>query len=235
MHSAKRSCARETVKSLNLRTRKPPPSYSSSCRRTILMSSETRRCAPVPTNKRKHTQDLIRHMGVIMKSSVIRGLVIFAAGAATAALASGMYPKEPITAGQFQERALRADGRSRSARCLCGRRRKRPHRDLTPIRLPACRRIRRVPNLPERSVDTRMLAHASKALNVYNEGRMHDERSRCTTSAGASRTRRRLRFPHIRSTESAGSGPGESPGPGRTPENQQRGAEHAEAGRPRKR
>ena len=36
-----------------------------------------------------------------MKSSLIRSVVIFAAGAATAALASGMYPREPITVGKF--------------------------------------------------------------------------------------------------------------------------------------
>jgi len=43
-----------------------------------------------------------------MKTSVVRGFVIFAAGAATAALASGLYPKEPITVPQFQERAFKA-------------------------------------------------------------------------------------------------------------------------------
>jgi hypothetical protein len=42
-----------------------------------------------------------------MKSSVIRGLLIFAAGAASAALASGLYPPEPITPGEFQERAIK--------------------------------------------------------------------------------------------------------------------------------
>ena len=40
-----------------------------------------------------------------MKSSVFKGAALFAAGAATAALASGLYPNEPITVGQFQERA----------------------------------------------------------------------------------------------------------------------------------
>jgi hypothetical protein len=42
-----------------------------------------------------------------MKSSVIRGLLIFAAGAATAALASGLYPPEPISPGEFQDRAIK--------------------------------------------------------------------------------------------------------------------------------
>jgi len=41
-----------------------------------------------------------------MKSSLIRSLVIFVAGAATASVAAGLYPKRPITKGQFQERML---------------------------------------------------------------------------------------------------------------------------------
>ncbi len=40
-----------------------------------------------------------------MKSSLIRSFTIFAAGAATAALASGLYP-EPMKVGQFQEEAI---------------------------------------------------------------------------------------------------------------------------------
>ena len=40
-----------------------------------------------------------------MKSSVIRSLVIFSAGAGCATVVAGMFPTEPITPGQFQERA----------------------------------------------------------------------------------------------------------------------------------
>jgi len=41
-----------------------------------------------------------------MKTNVIRSLLIFVAGAATAAIAGGLYPKEPTTVPEFHERAL---------------------------------------------------------------------------------------------------------------------------------
>ena len=40
-----------------------------------------------------------------MRSSVVKGVFIFAAGAATAVLAGSWYPPPPITVGEFQERA----------------------------------------------------------------------------------------------------------------------------------
>jgi len=128
-----------------------------------------------------------------MKSSAIRGLVIFAAGAATAALASGMYPKEPITAPQFEERlfvlmaevealgayvAVAEDGRigifTDPAACM-------------PPNPPR-------PNYPNGSVDSRTLSKATAALIAYNQGRMYDEREpvyvvgRCKPYASSSST-----------------------------------------------
>ncbi|HEU5134325.1 MAG TPA: hypothetical protein VFU13_04200 [Steroidobacteraceae bacterium] len=41
-----------------------------------------------------------------MKSSLLRTFTIFSAGAATAALASGLYESEPISAKEFQERTV---------------------------------------------------------------------------------------------------------------------------------
>lgn len=40
-----------------------------------------------------------------MKSTLIRGLVMFVAGAGCATVAGGLYSNEPITPEQFQERA----------------------------------------------------------------------------------------------------------------------------------
>jgi hypothetical protein len=40
-----------------------------------------------------------------MKSSVVRSMMIFVAGAGSATVVAGLYPNEPITPGQFQERA----------------------------------------------------------------------------------------------------------------------------------
>lgn len=110
-----------------------------------------------------------------MKSSVIRSFVIFAAGAATAALASGMYPREPITPRQFLERAtflinevealgayvaVTENGRvglyTNPALCV-------------PPQPP-------VPILPVNAVDPRMLEAATKAFIAINVGRIMDER-----------------------------------------------------------
>ena len=109
-----------------------------------------------------------------MKSSAIRGLVIFAAGAATAALASGMYPKEPITVGGFEERALMliAEVEALGAYvAIAENGRVGIFTDPAACAPPNPPR----PNYPNGSVDTRMLAQASKALMVYNEGRLYDE------------------------------------------------------------
>jgi len=109
-----------------------------------------------------------------MKSSLIRSFIIFAAGAATAALASGMYPKEPITVGKFQDKisqlvplveeigayvAVAENGRiglfTDPYACI-------------PPRPP-------VPVLPYGAVDTRMLRAATQAIIAYNEGLIHGE------------------------------------------------------------
>ena len=109
-----------------------------------------------------------------MKSSLIRSAVIFAAGAATAALASGMYPKEPITVGKFQDKisllvvqveeigayvALAEKGRiglhTNPYACI-------------PPRPP-------VPVVPYGAVDMRTLRAATEAIITYNEGLIHGE------------------------------------------------------------
>jgi len=109
-----------------------------------------------------------------MKSSLVRSLAIFAAGAGTAALASGFYPKEPITVNDFQERAnlliaqvealgayvaVAENGRvglyTNPALCV-------------PPRPP-------VPVLPANTVDPRTLELATRALKEINLGRLMDE------------------------------------------------------------
>ena len=110
-----------------------------------------------------------------MKSSAIRSLVIFAAGAATAALASGMYPKEPITPGEFEERALVliAEVEALGAYVAVAENgRVGIFTDPAACMPPNPPR----PNYPNGSVDSRMLEKAAGALVVYNQGRMYEER-----------------------------------------------------------
>jgi hypothetical protein len=113
-------------------------------------------------------------MGVIMKSSAIRGLVIFAAGAASAALASGMYPKEPITVGQFEERALvlLAEVEALGAYVALAEG-GRVGLFIDPIACSPPNPPR--PNYPNGSVDSRTLDNALKALVSYNQGLMYGE------------------------------------------------------------
>jgi hypothetical protein len=109
-----------------------------------------------------------------MKSNVTRSLLIFAAGAATAALAGGLYPTEPITPGQFDERATVliaevealggyvgtfADGRvgiyTDPAACY-------PPVPPKPV-------------MPKGVVDSRSLQNGLNALAAANAGRAHGE------------------------------------------------------------
>jgi hypothetical protein len=109
-----------------------------------------------------------------MKTSAVRGVLIFVAGFATAALASGLYPKEPITVPKFQERAttliaaveelgayvaVTEKGRvglfTDPAACI-------------PPNPP-------VPIFPMNSVDPRTLRAATAALIALNEGLMFGE------------------------------------------------------------
>ena len=111
-----------------------------------------------------------------MTSSFIRGLLIFAAGAASAALASGLYPPQPITAGEFQARAIKLiaqveelgayvavaeDGRIGIYTD--------PYACVPPV--PP------VPVLPVNSVDPRTLDTASRMLVVMNQGLLMGESS----------------------------------------------------------
>jgi hypothetical protein len=109
-----------------------------------------------------------------MKTSAIRGLLIFAAGAATAALASGMYPKEPITVGEFQERAtvLIAEVEALGAYvALAQNGRVGLYTNVGACVPPNPPR----PNLPAYAVDSRTLRMATEALIAINEGRLMDE------------------------------------------------------------
>ena len=110
-----------------------------------------------------------------MKASVVKGVLIFAAGAATAALASGMYPREPITPGQFLERAdvLIAEVEALGAYvALAENGRVGIFTDPVACMPPNPPR----PNLPVNAVDPRALRNAAAALIAINEGRILDER-----------------------------------------------------------
>jgi hypothetical protein len=109
-----------------------------------------------------------------MKSSLIRSFVIFAAGAATAALASGLYPKEPISVDEFQERAtvLIAEVEALGAYVALTENGRvglytNPYACVPPH--PP------VPVLPANAVDSRTLASAARALMVINEGMLMGE------------------------------------------------------------
>jgi hypothetical protein len=154
------------------------------------MSSGTRRFAP-PPDKRPDNFD----QGVNMKKSAIRGVLIFAAGAATAALASGLYPKEPITAPEFQERATRliADVEALGAYVALTEKGRvglftDPYACIPPV--PP------VPILPANAVDPRTLRLAVEALMTLNEGYMLGETEpvyevgRCKPYAGSIATKR---------------------------------------------
>ncbi len=111
-----------------------------------------------------------------MKASVVRGFLIFAAGAATAALASGLYPREPITVGQFQERAtaLLVEVEALGAYVALTEKGRvglytNPYACIPPVPPK--------PVLPFNSVDPRTLRLATEALITLNEGWMMDERA----------------------------------------------------------
>jgi hypothetical protein len=109
-----------------------------------------------------------------MKSSLIRSVVIFAAGAATAALASGLYPPEPMTPGEFQERATKLIAQVEALGAYVAVTENGrvgiftdPYACIPP-RPP-------VPVLPLNVVDPRTLESATRALNTMNLGRLMDE------------------------------------------------------------
>ena len=109
-----------------------------------------------------------------MKASLVRGFIIFAAGAATAALASGLYPREPITAGQFQERAFVLIAEVEALGAYVAKIENgrvglytNPYACIPPI--PP------TPIIPANAVDMRTLRHAAEALIAINEGLWHAE------------------------------------------------------------
>jgi hypothetical protein len=109
-----------------------------------------------------------------MKSSAYKGFLIFAAGAATAALASGMYPKEPITVGEFQERAtvLIAEVEALGAYVAVAENgRVGLYTNVGACLPPNPPR----PNLPAFAVESRALDLGLKALSTMNNGRLMDE------------------------------------------------------------
>jgi hypothetical protein len=105
---------------------------------------------------------------------VVRGFFIFAAGAATAALASGLYPPEPITVPEFQERAtvLIAEVEALGAYVALAENGRvglftDPGKCVPPVPPK--------PVLPAKAVDPRTLRAAAAALIALNEGFMLDE------------------------------------------------------------
>jgi hypothetical protein len=109
-----------------------------------------------------------------MKTSVVRSFLIFAAGAATAALASGLYPKEPITVPVFQERAFKAlaDVEALGAYVALAEKGRiglytNPYACIPPV--PP------VPIMPEHAVDPNTLEIAVRMLVVMNHGLLMGE------------------------------------------------------------
>lgn len=105
--------------------------------------------------------------------SIIRSLVIFAAGAGSAAVVAGLYPGEPISPEIFQERltkvlvevealggyvAIADDGRVGIY-----------------TNVGACVPSPPVPKWPAGVVDARSLAKGAQALVQFNMGLMHEE------------------------------------------------------------
>lgn len=124
-----------------------------------------------------------------MKTSAVRGVLIFAAGAATAALASGLYPVEPITVPEFRERAtvLIAEVEALGAYVAVVEN-GRVGLFTDPIRCVPPTPPK--PVLPANAVDPRSLRAATAALIALNEGYMLDEHEpvyevgRCKPYAG---------------------------------------------------
>jgi hypothetical protein len=110
-----------------------------------------------------------------MKASVVKGVLIFAAGAATAALASGFYPKEPITVGQFQERSFALIAEVEALGAYVAKAQNGRVGIFTDVGACAPPNPPR-PNLPANAVDSRTLRMATEALIAINEGLLMDER-----------------------------------------------------------
>ena len=109
-----------------------------------------------------------------MKSSAFKGVLIFAAGAATAALASGMYPPEPITVGQFEERALVLIAEVEALGAYVAKTQNGRVGIFTDVGACLPPNPPR-PNLPAYAVDSRTLKMATDALITINEGLLMDE------------------------------------------------------------
>ena len=105
--------------------------------------------------------------------SVIRSLAIFVAGAGSAAVVAGLYPTEPISPEEFQERltkvlvevealgsyvAIADDGRVGIY-----------------TNVGACVPSPPLPKWPAGAVDARSLAKGAQAVVQYNQGLIHEE------------------------------------------------------------
>lgn len=109
-----------------------------------------------------------------MKTNVTRSLLIFAAGAATAALAGGLYPTEPITLRQWDERALVLTAEIEALGGYVGI----ADDGLVGIYTDPAACYPPVPPKPVQPkgvVDSRSLRNGLNALAVANEGRAHGE------------------------------------------------------------
>ena len=124
-----------------------------------------------------------------MKSSFIRGLLIFAGGAATAALASGFYPPEPMTAGEFQERLIKLSAQVEALGAYVAV----AENGRVGIFTDPAACIPPVPPnpvMPPNGVDSRTLRIATLALITHNEGILMGENGlvyevgRCKPYAG---------------------------------------------------
>ena len=107
-----------------------------------------------------------------MKTSIIRGALLFAAGAGCATLAGGIYSSAPITPEQFQERANTlltqlADLGGYVAIAKDGR--------VGIFTDPYSCVPTPKPKMPANAVDLIMLHYGLEAMNVMNEGYLVDE------------------------------------------------------------
>lgn len=102
-----------------------------------------------------------------MKTSAIRMLFAFVAGAGCAAMAAGIYPREPITIEEFQERATVLIAEVEALGGYVGSiDDSRVGLFTDPI---ACVPNPPVPKLPVNAVDPRTLRRALGALEALNE------------------------------------------------------------------
>lgn len=108
-----------------------------------------------------------------MKSSVVRSLVIFIAGAGCATVVAGMYPGEPISQEQWQERATAVLAEVEALGGYVGI--AEDGRVGIYTQVGACVPPIPIPKWPANAVDPRSLRKGAAALVAYNEGLLFEE------------------------------------------------------------